>query len=186
MGGRSPSGGYDSGAGRRPDSGGRAEQRPAPGSGAGSRPEGGGSGEQRPGGDNASERQDARQEQQGSRQDQQDQNREDWQKYGNNQREDWQDYTDDHYEEHGGYYHGGGYYGGGYYGGDAGAVAAGVVVGAAVGAALASPPGWTMACTPTTIVAGATTYYQCGSAWYTRGYGGGNVTYVIVNPPAGY
>jgi hypothetical protein len=86
--------------------------------------------------------------------------------------------------EHGGYY--GGYYGGGAYYGGAAAVAAGVAVGAAVGAAAAAPPGWTIACTPTTVVIGATTYYQCGSAWYTRGYSGGDVTYVIVNPPPGH
>jgi hypothetical protein len=94
-----------------------------------------------------------------------------------NRREDWQDYADGHYDE----------YGDGYdYPAAAAAVATGVAVGAAVGAAAAAPPYWTLSCTPTTVVIGGTTYYQCGSAWYVRVYSGGEVAYTMVNPPAGY
>jgi len=100
--------------------------------------------------------------------------REDHQAYATNRREDWQDYADDHYDEHG------------YYPGTAAAVAAGAAVGAAAGAAVATPPYWTLSCTPTTVVVGGTTYYQCGSAWYIRAYSGGEVSYSMVNPPAGY
>ena len=79
-----------------------------------------------------------------------------------------------------------GYYGGAYPYGTAAAVAAGTAVGVAVGTAVATPPYWTLSCTPTTVVVGGTTYYQCGSAWYVRGYSDGEVAYVMVNPPAGY
>jgi hypothetical protein len=36
------------------------------------------------------------------------------------------------------------------------------------------------------VVAGGVTYYQCGTAWYQPAYADGGVTYVVVNPPAGY
>jgi hypothetical protein len=65
-----------------------------------------------------------------------------------------------------------------------GALAAGAV--AAGAAAAASPPGWTAACTPTTVSVGGSTYYQCGSAWYTRAYNGSDVAYVVSNPSPGY
>jgi hypothetical protein len=119
------------------------------------------------------ERQAAAEEGRSGRQDARDDAREDWQKYGNNQREDWQDYADDHYEEHGHGY---------YYGGTAPAVATGV----AIGAAAAVPPYWTLPCTPETVVVGGSTYYHCDTAWYARAYSGGDVTYIIVNPPPGY
>ena len=111
------------------------------------------------------------------RQQQRNEAREDWQNYGTNRREDWQDYADDHDDDH---YHDGAEYP---YGA---AVVAGAAVGAALGAAVAPPPYWTLDCTPTTVVVGATTYYQCGSAWYVRAYSGGDVAYTMVNPPAGY
>ena len=80
----------------------------------------------------------------------------------------------------------------------AGAAVAGIAVGAlAVGAVAAgtaaagtatatSPPGWSLACTPTTVSVGGNTYYQCGSAWYTRAYSGSDVAYVASSPPPGY
>ena len=40
--------------------------------------------------------------------------------------------------------------------------------------------------TPTPVVVGATTYYQCGATWYVQAYSGGDVAYTIVNPPPGY
>jgi hypothetical protein len=50
----------------------------------------------------------------------------------------------------------------------------------------ARPAVWAAALlAPTTVVVGGTTYYQCGTAWYVRSYSGGDVSYVIVNPPAG-
>ena len=64
-------------------------------------------------------------------------------------------------------------------------VAAAAVVGAAV-AARNVPEYWTAPCEPVTVVVGGTTYYQCGSAWYVRAYSGGDVTYIMTNPPAGY
>jgi hypothetical protein len=36
------------------------------------------------------------------------------------------------------------------------------------------------------VTVGSSTYYQCGSAWYTRAYRGGDVAYVMSNPPPGY
>jgi hypothetical protein len=136
---------------------------------------------------NTGQRQDQRAQNTGQRQDQRDQAREDWQKYGKNQQQNRQEFADDYYDDHGRYYDGG------YYGGYGGAAVAGVAVGAvaagavaAGAAAAASPPGWTLACTPTTVSVGGSTYYQCGSAWYTRAYGGGDVAYVVSNPPPGY
>ncbi|MGA7877787.1 MAG: hypothetical protein WCA08_19160 [Desulfoferrobacter sp.] len=32
----------------------------------------------------------------------------------------------------------------------------------------------------------AVSYYRCGSGWYNQAYSGSGVTYVVVNPPAGY
>jgi hypothetical protein len=53
----------------------------------------------------------------------------------------------------------------------------------AVGAALTAATFRSLSCTPTTVVVGSTTYYQCGSSWYNRAYQGGQVTYIVVNPP---
>jgi len=127
--------------------------------------------------DRQGDREGQRQENLDQRQQQRDQAREDRQKHGNNRREDWQDYADDHQ----GYYDSDHYDGYGY----AGAAAA-VAAGAAIGAAAATPPYWTLPCTPTTVVVGATTYYQCGSSWYIQAYSAGDVAYTMVNPPAGY
>jgi hypothetical protein len=54
-----------------------------------------------------------------------------------------------------------------------------------VGAALSASTFRSLSCTPTTVVVGSTTYYQCGSSWYNRAYQGGQVTYIVVNPPPG-
>jgi len=126
-------------------------------------------------------RQEAREERRDERQDEREQRRD-------QARENWQDYADDY---HGGEYYEGyyeGYYEWGYYDEDGydeyeyAGTAAAVVVDAAVTA----PPSWTLPCTPTAVVIGATTYYQCGSTWYIQAYSGGEVVYTIVNPPAGY
>jgi hypothetical protein len=116
----------------------------------------------------AEARQDAAAERQEERQARRDEAREDWQSYDQGRREAWEDYVDEHdddrvYDD----------YGGGYY-----------AYGPAV--AVAVPADWTLPCTPAVVVVGATTYYQCGSAWYVRAYSGGEVIYTMVNPPAGY
>jgi hypothetical protein len=54
-----------------------------------------------------------------------------------------------------------------------------------VGAALSVATFRSLSCTPTTVVVGSTTYYQCGSSWYNRAYQGGQVTYIVVNAPPG-
>jgi hypothetical protein len=54
-----------------------------------------------------------------------------------------------------------------------------------VGASLTAASFRSLSCTPTTVVVGSTTYYQCGSTWYNRAYSGGQVTYIVVNAPAG-
>jgi hypothetical protein len=122
---------------------------------------------------------------QSNRAQQQDQNREDWQQYGterqesrqeygNNAREDWQEYGEDY---HGGYYHGG-YYGG-YPAYPTGGVAAGMVIGATMTAAAFNA----QKASCSTLVVNGVSYYQCGSTWYQPSYQGGNVTYIVVNPP---
>jgi hypothetical protein len=57
-----------------------------------------------------------------------------------------------------------------------------------VGATVASPTYvTTLPCTSTTIIAsGSTTYYQCGTTWYSRGYQGGTVVYIVGGAPSGY
>ena len=42
-----------------------------------------------------------------------------------------------------------------------------------------------MTCPPPVTVGGVP-YYRCGGTWYSPAYQGGNVTYVVVNPPQGY
>lgn len=38
----------------------------------------------------------------------------------------------------------------------------------------------------TTVVVNGSTYYHCSSTWYSRGYEGGSVVYVVTSAPAGY
>ena len=74
-----------------------------------------------------------------------------------------------------------------------------IVTGAAIGAAVASsdssstsgssspeyvasPP----CSAPMAVAVGSTTYYQCGSSWFTEGYGPNGPAYVAVAPPPGY
>ena len=56
----------------------------------------------------------------------------------------------------------------------------------AVGASLTAASFRALTCTPSTVIVGGVSYYQCGSSWYQRGYSGGSTTYVIINAPAGY
>ena len=38
----------------------------------------------------------------------------------------------------------------------------------------------------TTVVVDGSTYYHCDSTWYSRGYEGGEVVYIVTSAPAGY
>jgi hypothetical protein len=77
-------------------------------------------------------------------------------------------------------YHGHGY--GGYYR-PGGAYAAGAVAGVVVGATITAAAFSAMAVPPAPVVVSGVTYYQSGSTWYQPMYQGGQVTYVVVNPP---
>jgi len=43
-----------------------------------------------------------------------------------------------------------------------------------------------LGCQRTTVIVNGVAYTLCGGSWYSPAYSGGSVTYVIVNPPAGY
>jgi len=62
------------------------------------------------------------------------------------------------------------------------------VVGAA--AVAATRPATTyvtvLPCTATVVIVNGVSYYQCGASWYSRGYVGGSVTYIVASPPPGY
>jgi len=80
---------------------------------------------------------------------------------------------------------------------DAGAGLAAATAGAAAGAAVASSmtaPGAATAgyaasepcAAPETVTASGTTYYHCGSGWYTQALGPAGPTFVAVGPPPGF
>jgi len=100
------------------------------------------------------------------------QDREDRQGYRTESREDWQDYG----ESNGGYY-------GGYYRGYPTYPAGGVVTGMAIGSTMTAATFNAQKASCSTLVVNGTSYYQCGSTWYQPSSQGGNVTYVVVNPP---
>jgi hypothetical protein len=56
----------------------------------------------------------------------------------------------------------------------------------AVGAALTVATFRALTCPPATVYVGSITYYHCGPTWYTRGYQGGSVVYIVATTPAGY
>lgn len=119
-----------------------------------------GAGNQRPGegGDRQDNRQDMRQDRQDHRQDSADDRRE----YRQGQYDEYHDYwhdRDEFYEDRWKY---------------------------AVGMSLTRRSFESLQCSSTTQVVGGVTYYNCGSTWYQRSYGGGSVTYVVVNAPPGY
>ena len=64
--------------------------------------------------------------------------------------------------------------------------AAGAITALTVGAILSATAFANQSCTPTSVIVGGVTYYQCGPNWYTRAYQGGDVNYVVVDPPPGY
>ena len=146
--------------------------------------------------ENQSQRQSTTQENQGERQTQQDENREDWQQYGQGQQEDRQEYgteSREDWQEYGEDYHGEGDWdewdGGDDWDDDddeGRAFGAGVVTGLVVGATLSAASVSSQGCTMTTVYVNDVTYYQCGSNWYNKAYEGGELVYIVVNPPSGY
>lgn len=56
----------------------------------------------------------------------------------------------------------------------------------AMGATLTAAAFASLTCQLQTIVVDGATYYQCADLWYTRTYGGGSTTYIVVNAPPGY
>lgn len=81
----------------------------------------------------------------------------------------------------GGYHGGGGYYGGCCY--HPVATAAGVAAAATVTAAVVGSIVNTLPPRCTVTVINGISYNQCGSTWYQPQYSGGNIQYVVVNPP---
>jgi hypothetical protein len=59
------------------------------------------------------------------------------------------------------------------------------VTGVAVGAAASSNYLYSVPCR-TTFTVSNVIYYHCGSTWYSRGYEGGQVVYIVTSAPAGY
>lgn len=75
----------------------------------------------------------------------------------------------------------------------AGRVAAattGVAIGAAAASTSSAPAPVYVAgppcAAPAVIPVGSMQYFQCGSSWYTRGYGPNGPTFVVVAPPPGF
>jgi len=64
---------------------------------------------------------------------------------------------------------------------NAGAFAAGLIVGTAISASAYSSA-YPSGCVATFV--GNTTYYQCGTTWYQREYASSGTTYIVVNNPA--
>jgi hypothetical protein len=103
---------------------------------------------------------------------------------------DMQDDRQDFYEDE---YHGG-HWDNDWYDGDdeAAAFVVGAAVGVAAGAAAASSHTTyvntvtTLPCSSTMVTVNGTSYYQCGTTWYSRGYQGNSVVYIVTIPPAGY
>jgi len=62
-------------------------------------------------------------------------------------------------------------------------VGAGLAVAVAVGTTISAAAFQSLSCPMTPVVMGGYTYYQCGSTWYQPVYQGGQVNYVVVNPP---
>ena len=126
---------------------------------------------------NRTDRTDGRQDLQDNRQQQITDRQQNRQDYRDNAREDWQDYSDDYHHGHWDDW------------GPWGYAAAGTVVVAgayALGTAFSAGAYATLPCTSTTAVVGGITYYYCGTTWYQPTYSGGDVTYIVVNPPPGY
>ena len=130
-------------------------------------------------GDAPGNRQNYRDDRSDNRQDRVDDSRD----YRDDVRDDRRDYHDDVRSDRGEYYDDRYRYRGGYryyehY--DAGAFAAGLVVGTALSTS-AYRSAYPSGCVATFV--GNTTYYQCGTTWYQREYASGGTTYIVVNNP---
>lgn len=97
-----------------------------------------------------------------------DETREDRQEYRDQAREDRQDFIEDEWDDHRYYDEGEAF-----------------VTGMAVGAAVSSRYVTYEPC-EVTVVVNNVVYYHCDSTWYSRGYEGGEVVYIITSAPAGY
>jgi hypothetical protein len=118
------------------------------------------------------------QDRQESRQDFKNQDREDRQDYRTDTREDRQgnqeerrDDIEDEWDDH----H--------YWNDNDGDFVAGVVVG---GAIARSRYYYSLPCSASAIYVNSVNYYNCSGTWYSRGYAGSRVTYVVSSAPAGY
>jgi ABC-type sugar transport system substrate-binding protein len=57
------------------------------------------------------------------------------------------------------------------------------VTGAVIGSTMTAAAFSAQSASATQVVVGGVTYYQVGSTWYQPVYQGGQVTYVVVQPP---
>ena len=125
---------------------------------------------------------------QNDRQDFADQAREDRQSDRDDARDDWQDHSEDMWDEHGESW---GFWGSGEMveweeGFNWGGFFAGAAFGTVLTAVAFDDMHETTACSMTQVVVQGITYIRCGDHWYNQAMSGGQVTYVIVAPPAGY
>lgn len=118
--------------------------------------------------DRSDDRWDQREDVRDDRQDYRDEVRDDRQDYRDDVRDDRQDYYDDRYDHWDNWGRG------------AAVVAGAAIVGSAITAAQYND----LDCT--TVVVDSISYSQCGDAWYQPSYSGGEVTYIVVEPPPGY
>lgn len=115
-------------------------------------------------GNHQENRDDAREDRQQHRDDA----RDDSQQHRDNAREDRQDFVEDEWDDH-----------------RRRRAGAALVTGVAIGAAAHNNYVYSVPCS-TTIIVGSMTYYHCSSTWYSRGYEGGEVVYIITSAPAGH
>jgi hypothetical protein len=113
------------------------------------------------------DRQERQKNEREDRKDDRDEAREDRQDYRDKARENRQDFIEDEWDEHYHYYGDGAYYG--------------VAVGSTSGTTYVT----NVPCN-TTVIVNRTTYYHCGTTWYTRGSESGEVVYIIVSAPEGH
>jgi hypothetical protein len=113
-------------------------------------------------------RRDALTDRRDDRRDYRDDVRDDRRDYRNDLRDDRRDYYDDRYDRWDDWGRG------------AAVVAGAAIVGSAISAAAYDD----LDCT--TVVVDGVSYSRCGSTWYRPAYSGGDVTYVVVEPPSGY
>jgi hypothetical protein len=126
-----------------------------------------------------------------------DQAREDWQQnqsqrqqdrqnYGNEAREDRQDAWDDELDDIDGVWYGGYGHVHVYDADDYWAGAAAIAVGTALTFAAFDAMAQDTGCTMSQVTVEGVSYYRCGPDWYAKVVEGGDPSYVVVKPPAGY